>query len=113
MYLPLISGSDIRTPVATRDQFHIAVDDAIILPMVVIAFLARIAFQAACLILAVAATFAFCLLLRAMTSLLLVAATAGTAMAWLLKRLADPGRKLREHQQHLDDLSLDLLRRFQ
>jgi exodeoxyribonuclease VII large subunit len=31
----------------------------------------------------------------------------------LVKRLADPGRKLRENQQHLDELSVDLLRRFQ
>ncbi len=104
MYLPLISGSDIRTPVATRDQFHIAVDDAIILPMVVIAFLARIAFQAACLILAVAATFAFGLLLRAMTSLLLVAATAGTAMAWLIKRLADLPQPSEVQRNALGDL---------
>jgi exodeoxyribonuclease VII large subunit len=31
----------------------------------------------------------------------------------LTKRLADPGRKLRENQQRLDELSVDLLRRFQ
>jgi exodeoxyribonuclease VII large subunit len=30
----------------------------------------------------------------------------------LVQRLSDPGRKLREHQQRLDDLSVDLLRRF-
>jgi exodeoxyribonuclease VII large subunit len=30
----------------------------------------------------------------------------------LLRRLTDPGRKLREHQQRLDELSVDLLRRF-
>ncbi len=30
----------------------------------------------------------------------------------LTKRLADPGRKLRENQQRLDELSVDLLRRF-
>jgi exodeoxyribonuclease VII large subunit len=30
----------------------------------------------------------------------------------LVKRLLDPGRKLREKQQYLDDLSLDLQRRF-
>jgi exodeoxyribonuclease VII large subunit len=33
-------------------------------------------------------------------------------IGWV-KRLADPGRKLREHQQRLDELSVDLLRRFQ
>jgi exodeoxyribonuclease VII large subunit len=31
----------------------------------------------------------------------------------LLRRLADPGRKLREHQQRVDELSVNLLRRFQ
>ena len=31
----------------------------------------------------------------------------------LVKRLADPGRKLRENQQRVDELSIDLLRRFQ
>lgn len=31
----------------------------------------------------------------------------------LVKRLADPERQLREHQQRLDDLSVDLARRFQ
>lgn len=31
----------------------------------------------------------------------------------LVKRLADPGRKLRENQQRLDEVSIDLLRRFQ
>jgi exodeoxyribonuclease VII large subunit len=31
----------------------------------------------------------------------------------LAKRLADPGRKLREDQQRVDELSVDLLRRFQ
>jgi exodeoxyribonuclease VII large subunit len=30
-----------------------------------------------------------------------------------VKRLTDPGRKLRENQQRLDELSVDLLRRFQ
>jgi exodeoxyribonuclease VII large subunit len=31
----------------------------------------------------------------------------------LVKRLSDPGRKMREHQQRLDELTVDLLRRFQ
>ena len=35
------------------------------------------------------------------------------AVAGLAKRLADPGRKLRENQQRLDELSVDLMRRFQ
>jgi exodeoxyribonuclease VII large subunit len=31
----------------------------------------------------------------------------------LVQRLSDPGRRLREHQQRLDELTVDLLRRFQ
>ena len=31
----------------------------------------------------------------------------------LVERLSDPGRRLREHQQRVDELSVDLLRRFQ
>jgi exodeoxyribonuclease VII large subunit len=30
----------------------------------------------------------------------------------LVKRLSDPGKKLRDHQQRLDELSVDLVRRF-
>jgi len=87
--LPLICHSDIRTPPATRDQFRIGVDDAIILPMVVIAFLARTLFQAVFLIVALASAFVLALLLRVVTSVLFVAATAGDGMVWLGKRLAD------------------------
>lgn len=39
--------------------------------------------------------------------------SAKNVLAGLLKRLADPGRRLREHQQQLDELSVDLLRGFQ
>jgi exodeoxyribonuclease VII large subunit len=39
--------------------------------------------------------------------------TAREAFQSLAKRLADPSRKLRENQQRLDELSVDLLRRFQ
>jgi exodeoxyribonuclease VII large subunit len=35
------------------------------------------------------------------------------AFQGLVKRLSDPGRKLRENQQRVDELSVDLLRRFQ
>ena len=35
------------------------------------------------------------------------------AVAGLANRWADPGRKLRENQQRLDELSVDLMRRFQ
>jgi exodeoxyribonuclease VII large subunit len=42
------------------------------------------------------------------------AAVDAAAEEWrgLVKRLADPGRKVRENQQRLDELSIDLLRRF-
>jgi hypothetical protein len=89
MYLSLTFHSDIRPPAATRDQFRIAIDDAIILPMVLIAFLTSTFFQAAFFILALASAFVFALLLRVVTSPLLVAATAGDALAWLIKRLAE------------------------
>jgi exodeoxyribonuclease VII large subunit len=39
-------------------------------------------------------------------------ASAGDALRRLVKRLSDPGRKLREHQQRLDELSIDLLNCF-
>jgi len=39
--------------------------------------------------------------------------TSREAYRGLAKRLADPRRKLRENQQRLDELSVDLLRRFQ
>jgi exodeoxyribonuclease VII large subunit len=35
------------------------------------------------------------------------------ALAGFAKRLSDPTRRLRDNQQHLDDLSLSLSRRFQ
>jgi exodeoxyribonuclease VII large subunit len=38
--------------------------------------------------------------------------SAADGLRRLLKRLSDPGRKLREHQQRLDELSLDLLSCF-
>ena len=47
------------------------VDDAIILPMVVIAFLAKTLFQAAFFIMAFASAFVLALLLRVVTSVLL------------------------------------------
>ncbi len=41
-----------------------------------------------------------------------LSSTRENLISWV-KRLADPGRKLREHQQRLDELSVDLLRRLQ
>jgi exodeoxyribonuclease VII large subunit len=43
----------------------------------------------------------------------LAVSSARQTLGGLVKRLADPSRKLRDHQQRLDDLSIDLLRRFQ
>jgi len=85
----LIYHSHIPTPAAAQDRFRIGIDDTIILPIVVIAFLARTLFQAVFFIMALASAFLFALLLRMMTSPLLVAAAAGDGMAWLIKRLAD------------------------
>jgi len=84
----LIGHSDIRTPAAAQDQFRIGIDDTIILPLVLIAFLARTLCQAMLFIVLLASDFVFALFLRVLTSLLLVAATAGDGMAWLIKRLA-------------------------
>jgi hypothetical protein len=89
MYLPLAYRLDIRTPAPARDQFRIGVDDAIILPLVAIALLTSTLFQAAFFFLALASTFVFTLLRQMLTGLLLVAATAGDAMAWSIKRLTN------------------------
>jgi exodeoxyribonuclease VII large subunit len=50
------------------------------------------------------------LLVRSMRSKL---ETAEESWRGLVKRLTDPGRRLRENQQRLDELSVDLLRRFE
>ena len=87
--ISLICHSDIRSPAATRGQFRIGVDDAMILPTVVIAFFASTLFQAAVVIFTVASAIVYALFLRVMISPLLVAATAGDGIAWLIGRLAD------------------------
>jgi len=84
----LIYHSDTRTPAGTQDQMRIGVDDTVILPLVLIVFLAKTLYQAALFIMPFASAFVFALFLRAMTSPLLVAATAGDGTAWLIKRLA-------------------------
>jgi hypothetical protein len=88
---------DIRTPAAEQSLFRTGIDDAIILPLVLVALLARTLYRAARLIVLVAFDFVFALFLRVLTFPLLVAATAGDGMAWLIKRLADvpslPGAK--------------------
>jgi hypothetical protein len=87
---------DIRAPAAEQSQFRIGTDDAIILPLVLVALLARTLYRAARSIVPFAFDLVFALL-RVLTFPLLVAATAGDGMAWLIKRLADvpspPGAK--------------------
>lgn len=85
----MIYHSQARTPAATQDQFRIGVDDTIILPLVLIVFLAKTLYQVTLSIMPFASAFVFALFLRMMTSPLLVAATAGNGMAWVIKRLAD------------------------
>jgi len=85
----LIYHPETRAPSATQDRFRIGADDTIILPLVLIVFLAKTLYQAAFFIMPFASAFVFALFLRVMTSPLLVAATAGDGMAWLIKRLAD------------------------
>src|SRR5262245_60154945 len=62
----------------------------IILPLVLIAFLARTLCQAALFIVLFASNLVFALFLRVLTSPLLVAVGAGDGIAWLIKRLAGP-----------------------
>ena len=100
----MIYNSDIRTPRARRDRFRIGADDALILPIVVIAFLARTLFQAVLSIMAFASVFVFDLFLRVVTFLLLVAATAGDGLAWLIKRLADLAQLSEPKRKSLRDL---------
>jgi hypothetical protein len=85
----LIYHSETRTPAAAENQFRIGVDDTIILPLVLIVVFAKTLYHAAFFITPVASAVVFAVLLRVMTSPLLVAATAGDSMAWLIKRLAD------------------------
>ena len=85
----MIYHSPTHTPAGAHDQFRIGIDDTIILPLVLIVFLANTLYQAAFFIVAFASGFVFALFLRMLTSSLLVAATAGDGIAWLIKRVAD------------------------
>jgi hypothetical protein len=102
----LVYHSETRTPAATQVQFRIGVDDTIILPLVLIFFLAKTLCRAAFFIVSFASAFVFALFLRVMTSPLLVAVATGDGMAWLIKRMADlsplPGAK-REAWHNLVD----------
>jgi len=75
-------------PGTAPDRFCVGIDDMIILPLVLIAFLARTLFQAALFIVLFASNLVFVLFLRVVTSPLRVAVGAGDGIAWLIKRLA-------------------------
>jgi hypothetical protein len=87
---------DIQTH-AERSPFRVGIDDAIILPLVLVALLARALYRAACLIVPLAFDLVSAVFLRVLTFPLLVAATAGDGIAWLIKRLSGvpslPGAK--------------------
>jgi hypothetical protein len=87
---------DIRTR-AEQSRFRTGIDDVIIVPLVLVALLARTLYRAARLIVPLAFDLVSALFLRVLTFPLLVAAMAGDGMAWLSKRLADmpslPGAK--------------------
>jgi hypothetical protein len=85
----LIYHSDIRAAAATGTQFRIGIDDTIILPMVLIALLARSLYQLAFFNISFASVVIFAVLLRVMTLPLLVAATVVDGVAGLIRRLAD------------------------
>jgi hypothetical protein len=78
-----------RTAV-TRDPFRIGVGDTVILPVVLIAFVARTLYQAAAFLVSFTSALVMALVLWVMTSPLLVAAAAGDGLAWLVKWLAVP-----------------------
>ena len=85
----MIYHSETRTAARPQNQFRIGADDTIIMPLVLIVFLAKTLYQATFFIVPFASAFVFTLFLRMMTSPLLVAATAGDGVTWLIKRLAD------------------------
>jgi hypothetical protein len=102
----LIYHSEARSQAARQDLFRIGVDDAVILPLVLIVLLATTLYRAVFFVMPFASARVFALFFRLMTFPLLVAATAGDSMAWLIKRLADllplPGAR-REAWRNLVD----------
>ena len=85
----MIYHSETRTAARPQNQFRIGADDTIIMPLVLIVFLAKTLYQAALFVIPLASAFVFTLFLRVMTSLLFVVTTASDGMAWLIKHLAD------------------------
>jgi len=84
----LIDGRDLRVPAPEQGRFAAGPDDAIILPLVLLACLVRTLCQAALVILVFAFDLVSALVLRLITLPLSVAIAAGDAMVWLIKRLA-------------------------
>jgi hypothetical protein len=85
----LTCHSDIRTAAAAQAEFRPGFDDLIIVPLALIALLARTLYRGARFVVLLASELVFGLFLRVIAFLFLVAATAGDGTAWLLKRLAD------------------------
>jgi len=84
----LINHLGSGTPAAAQDQFRTGIDDTIILPLVLMAFLAWTLCQAALALVLFASNVVFTFFLRVLIFPLLVAAVAGYGMAWLISRLA-------------------------
>ena len=84
----MIYHSDVHTSAVAPDRFRAGIDDIIILPLVLVALLVRTLCQAVLFIVLFACDLVFALLLRVITLPLLLAATAGDGMAWLIERLA-------------------------
>jgi hypothetical protein len=85
----LINHSDLRTSQAEQAPFRTGIDDAIILPLVLVAVFARMLYRAAHLIVPYAFDFVFACFLRVLTFPLLMAAKAGDGIACLIKRPAE------------------------
>jgi hypothetical protein len=81
----LIYHSEPHPPAAKQGRFRIGVDDTIIVPLVLIVFLAKALYQAVCFVTPFVAAVVFQLFLRVVTFPLLVAATAVDGMAWLTR----------------------------
>jgi len=84
----LINHSDIA--VAAPARFRAGIDDAVIVPLVLLALLARTLGRAALLLVLLTSDLVFAFFLAVLTGPLLLAAATGDGMAWLMKRLAEP-----------------------
>ena len=83
----MIYHSDTRTA-AAQTEFRPGFDDLIIVPLALTVLLAWVLYRAALFVVLLVSDLVLALFLRVIAFPLLVAATAGDGMAWLLKRLA-------------------------